>query len=468
MDEDKYGYQEEEISGIVNRYERMRKNKESHFFDVSEFETIIDYYLDNNDVTFAFEAAEFASNQHPNSISIQLRKAKVLIDKGRAVDALKLVKKLERIEPGNYEVYIIKGAALGMLGDINGTRRNFDTALSLDPADENNILFSIVSILQNLNHYELLIPYLEKLSVLEPDFPAHMYDLAFAYEKTGKLRDSIEYYNIYLDLDPYSDSAWYNLGIIYNRLEENDKALESYEYALAVNPDNFFALFNKGNLLSNMGKFREALDVYLQYLEFEDDSPEALTYAAECYDKLGQMKMAVKLYNEAIELEPSFPEPWFGLGVLSLGSGNYDDSLYYFGKAVKLDNENPEYWYYQGKAYYRSSDIKNTVRSFREALRLDPFYDIVWNDLGHLIIGEGYYYKVASLLEKSLKITGDIHGLRFLLASVYLYSGQQAKCTEQLSMAMRSSAGEFMVFEDLFPSHLLNSEQIAILKRDKK
>ncbi|HUS86563.1 MAG TPA: tetratricopeptide repeat protein [Bacteroidales bacterium] len=468
MQEENYGYQEEEISGILYRYESMRRNNENLFFDVSEFETIIDYYLENNDVTFAFEAAESATRQHPNSVSIQLKKAKVLIDKGRAVEALKAVKFLEKIEPGNFEIFIIKGVALGMLGDIQGTRKNFDYALSMDKSEEVNILLNITSILQNLNHYELLIPYLERLANLEPHFSSHLYDLGFANEKLGHNGESIKYYNRYLEQEPFSDSAWYNMGIIYNKQGNNGKALEAYEYALAVNPENSFALFNKGNLLSNLGRFREALEVYLEYLEFEDESSEALTYAAECYDKLGKKDLAVKLYNEAIDLDPDFSEPWFGLGIIFLNDNKFDDSICYFKRAVNLDMENPEYWYFLGKSYYRMSDIKNSVKSFREALKLDPFYDIVWSNLGHIIISEKLYSRVTGVLERALKVIGDIHGLRFLLASAYLFSGQNEKCTEHLSLALLSTDKEFYEFEELLPRNMLNDEQIEMITKKFK
>jgi len=161
----------------VQKFERMRKNNENYFFDVIEFETIIDYYIESNNSLKAFEAATLASEQHPNSVSIQLRKARVLLDKGRAVEALRILKKLENIEPGNHEVYIAKGTALGMLGDIQGAKKMFDFSLTLDSEDIENILFAITSVLQNLNYYDHLIPYLIRLIELEPEFKAHLYDL---------------------------------------------------------------------------------------------------------------------------------------------------------------------------------------------------------------------------------------------------------------------------------------------------
>ena len=243
MEEDKYGFvQDGEVEEIVLRFEKMKRNNKSCYFDVIEFEAIIDYYLDVDNSMKAYEAMTFACELHPNSVPIQIRKARVLIDKGRAVEALAICKRIENIEPGNYEISICKGTSLAMLGDISGAKKMFDIALQTEEEDEENILFNITSVLQNLNYYEQIIPYLLRLSELEPDFQAHIYDLAYAYDKINDYKNSILYYNRYLDEEPYSDSAWYNLGIIYNKTEQYPEALEAYDFALAINPDNTFPL----------------------------------------------------------------------------------------------------------------------------------------------------------------------------------------------------------------------------------
>jgi len=465
MEDDKYGFSyEEEVKHAVQKFERMKKNNENYFFDVIEFETIIDYYIESNNSLKAFEAATLASEQHPHSVSIQLRKARVLLDKGRAVEALRLLKKLENIEPGNHEIYIAKGTAFGMLGDIQGAKKMFDFSLTLDTEDVENILFAITSVLQNLNYYEHLIPYMEKLIEMEPEFKAHLYDMAYAYEKIEDYENSIRYYLKYLDEEPFSDSAWYNLGIIYNKLDSYEKAMEAYDYALAINSQNTFAIFNKGNILSNLERYAEAIPVYHEYLENEPESFEAMTYLAECYEKTGEVIMARKYYQEAIELAPEFADPWFGLGVIALNTGNTDDSLIFFRKAVRLDDENPEIWYLLGKAHYSKGEKKAALRCFREALKLDSYYDEVWADLGSIILKDHLAVKALPYLEQAYKITGDVPGINYLLASFYLHARRNDKAFKHLSMALNLDKNLFSDFEEIFPYELLTRKMKKLLE----
>jgi tetratricopeptide (TPR) repeat protein len=465
MEEDKFGYPyEEEVKQAVQKFERMRRNNENYFFDVIEFESIIDYYIESNNPAQAFEAASMATEQHPHSVSIQLRKAKVLLDKGRAVETLRILKKLEHIEPGNHEIYVAKGTAMGMLGDIQGARKMFDYALSLDSDDIENILFAIVSVLQNLNYYEQLIPYLIQLMEREPNFNAHLYDLAYAYEKTEDYANSISFYLRYLEAEPFSDSAWYNLGIIYNKLEQSENAMEAYDYALAINSENTFALFNKANILSNLDRYAEAIPVYHEYLENEPDSFESMTYLAECYERCDNLTLAKKYYHDAIDLAPEFADPWFGLGVIELNSGNADDSLIYFRKAVRLDDENPEFWYLLGKAHYVKSEIKSSLSCFREALKLDIYYDDVWIDLGRILLKENLSGKAIPYLEHAYKVTGDVPGINYIMASLYLHTGAADKAFRHISLAVDIDKDIFKEYSELFPPALLTRKIARLLK----
>ena len=94
-------FHEEEYDELLNRWEDMLKNKKKYFFDVFEFENIIDYYIDIDKANNALNAINLASEQHPSSINIQLKKAQVLVEKGLSNQALKIIDNIELIESSN-------------------------------------------------------------------------------------------------------------------------------------------------------------------------------------------------------------------------------------------------------------------------------------------------------------------------------------------------------------------------------
>jgi tetratricopeptide (TPR) repeat protein len=466
MEEDKYGFvQDGEVEEIVLRFEKMRRSNQSCYFDVIEFEAIIDYYLDSDNSAKAFEAMSFACELHPHSVPIQVRKARVLIDKGRALEALAICKKIESIEPGNYEIAICKGTALAMLGDITGAGKMFEIALASEEEEIENTLFNITSILQNLNYYEHLIPYLLRLMDLEPDFIAHIYDLAYAYDKMNDYTNSIFYYRKYLDEEPNSDSAWYNLGIIYNKTSRYEEAIEAYDYALAINPENTFALFNKANILSNLERYSEALGIYLDFVAEEPESLEGLTYLAECYDKTGNEEMARKYYFAAIDITPEFSDPWYGLGLLCLNRDKAEESIRYFKRAVELDEENPDCWFSLGKAYIGTKNIKEALKCFQATIKIDPYFDDAWLELGLIVTILNSFKSAIPLLEEARKVIGDVPGLSYILGSCYLHTQDYDEAMMTLSRAADLDEKLFDDFSSMFPDKLLTPELIQLFNK---
>ena len=55
----------------VKRFEDMLGSNKPLYFDVEEFEDIIEFYIDNNNLNHANKAIEIALEQHPISDSIK-------------------------------------------------------------------------------------------------------------------------------------------------------------------------------------------------------------------------------------------------------------------------------------------------------------------------------------------------------------------------------------------------------------
>lgn len=468
MDDERFEFASEgDLDEVVKRFESMKKKNESYFFDVHEFENIIDYYLDTNDTTIAYEATVLASRQHPHSLSIQIRKAQVLLDRGRPIESLKLLKKIEGVEPLNYDIQLAKGTALGMLGDIGAALKCFDRGLEMggDQDQQETVLYSITNILQNLNFYKQAIPYLHQLIKLEADFPSHMYDLAFAYEKTGELDKAVRYYKTYIEEEPYSDSAWYNLGILQAQLDRAEEAIEAYDFALAINEHNTFALFNKGNLLCDQGHYEEALKTYFHYLEEDPESVETLTYIGECYERLKKLDLAKKYYQDALELAPDFADPWFGLAMVAFHEEKYHQSEIFMRKALKMDEENGDIWFYLGEVYSRQNRKKDALRCYKTSLKYDPFNDDAWFHIGQLLVEEELQQKAIPYLKTALKLTGSVPGIHYLLSLCYLYKRDASLAFSHLEQALHADVDLFTLFGSLFKEELLSRKMEKLINR---
>jgi len=99
----------EEALEIIRKFENMLANNESVFFDLADFEFIIDHYTTNFNYTKAIEACNTAINQYPFSTDLQIDKSQILAMAGDFAEALEIIKKLELSEPENADVLMTHG-----------------------------------------------------------------------------------------------------------------------------------------------------------------------------------------------------------------------------------------------------------------------------------------------------------------------------------------------------------------------
>ena len=69
-----------DVNDLVGKFDEMIRQDKMYFFDVEEFEEIIDFYLDQNITKKARKAIDYAMRQHPSSTVFMLRKAQYYAD----------------------------------------------------------------------------------------------------------------------------------------------------------------------------------------------------------------------------------------------------------------------------------------------------------------------------------------------------------------------------------------------------
>ncbi|MDP2113207.1 MAG: hypothetical protein Q8K69_04005 [Bacteroidota bacterium] len=93
--------EEDDFREAITRFNKMVKNETSDYFDVFEVEGIIDHFLEEGEISLAHIAVETGTKIHPGAISIQIRKAQVLMHVGNLEECLELFSVAEKIETTN-------------------------------------------------------------------------------------------------------------------------------------------------------------------------------------------------------------------------------------------------------------------------------------------------------------------------------------------------------------------------------
>ena len=446
---DSFWYDDEVLSS-VSRYEEMLEKHAHYFFDVHEFEDIIDYYLDSENIADAAVAASYAARIYPLSSSIQLRMAEILIDKSQPVKALSLLNKLEHLESGEYGIYLLRGAALNMIGKPREAQRQFEKAISMADENKAEVLYNIGMSFERINQHNIALKYFMKVHALEPENYFVFYDLAYCYERLDDLDKSIEYYQKYLDEDPFSEYVWYNLGIVYNKKDDNEKALEAYDFAISINPEYSSAYFNKANTLSSLENFAKAIEVYQDFLSIERDNAAAYCYMGECYERLEDYEAAKTNYIKSLSLDNQFADAWFGLGVMKSQDGYHEEAVRDILRALNLDKDNSEYLFALASAYANMQQYKKSVAIFKKLVQLITCDIYMWDCFAQVYAKQNAFVEARKIILDALHFNPDSALLHYRLAAYFLLNDEQRKGMEVLENTLKTYPEESDCFFDVF------------------
>ncbi len=312
MREEKEGYPDEERENrLLSRYEKMRREGSFRYLDVSEYEEIIDAYLDKGQYDKAEQTVRLSLRQHPSAFSLILKKAEIYLARADYLLALEVLNPLTRLDPNNYEVFLLRGFALTHLERKDEAIEDYDKAMRLGTGMEGDIAFQAATELEMRGYYRQALVYMEKAFEHNPFDIQAMFELAFLLQQTGQEKKAIGIYEKYLKEEPFDEGAWNNLGEVRMSTGAYEKALEAFEFQLAIHPASPDGLFNKARVLMSLERYPEAIVGFRVYLEKVPDDVEAMILLGQCYHHTGENKRALSWYKVAASEDPDDPEPCY-------------------------------------------------------------------------------------------------------------------------------------------------------------
>ena len=449
-EEERKNFNSEDISEALSRFKNSLISGSKKYFDVSEFEGIVEQLLEEGDINASEIAAKQGIQIHPNAVTLHLKYAQVLLSKGRIEDAIKHLNFVEKVESTNPDVYLIKGSAWLILGDEAKAGNAFRKAIKTAGKEIDDILYHIGTAYIQSGDIPAGIRHFEQALITNPKNEMALYELGFFCDQQGDYQKSVSYYNQYLDIDPYNYSTWFNMGITQNKAGNHDEAVEAYEFALAINDKFTQALFNIANAYANAGKYKEAIKKYYEFLESEPDNEDAYCYIGECYLNLEDYVKSAEHYQKAIDINNENDTAWFGAGLIMWVEKKYPESIVFIKKALEIDESNPEYWLTLSKVYNDFSHKKHAVKALKHAVKLEPENSEIWLTWADV-------YQNFDELESSIQILktavrkNDEAILKYRLVSLLLENKNEAEAFEMLEIAMKQDFLQISLLFDFYP-----------------
>ncbi len=461
-------FENEEFQVLLRKYEDMRSGSQSIFFDVEEFEQIIDYYLDDFQYDEAKEAAKLGKQQHPGSVEILYKFIHIYIEQGQAKKALSMLEQIPVWEENNPELYFLKGTALCLTGKLKEAEKQFDRGLEISADETFDALVNISIAFENVRHFELAIKYLIQAYRQQPENLSVLYDLGYFYDRLHRFDESLKYYEQYLDLDSYSDNVWYNIGIVYHKLEQFEKAVDAYDFSIAINPDYASAYFNKASVWVNAGKFDRAIETYYDFLEVEPESTQAYCYMGDCFEQMNRLDDSLGAFQKVIEIDNTDPEGWYGAGLIYHRQGLHQEAITYILKAIEFDSNNLDYWINLGYVNEDEGLTDEAIKCYGYVTRVDSADLDGWMALSGLLMKEGRFTDALGSLREAFVHHSEDAGIRIKMAVCHLKLKEEGLALKFLEEALSIDGSLESEFGYYYPNGSRDKMVERIIQQYKK
>ena len=307
----------------------------------------------------------------PNSASVHLDIANIILKKGRREEAIKHYK--IAIEHGRnlIEGYFNLGFAYFLEGRYEEAIEQYSTVLKMKES-YGRIHYHIANALAKKGETEKAIEHYNKALERRPDDVEAYNNLALLLVQEGEVDEAIKNYNKSLEINSESVEVLNNLGNALAKQGRYEEAAGHLKKALSLDRGFAVTYYNLGNALSQMGRNDESAGYFREAVRLRPGDADAHYGLGLVLDRLEEYDEAVKNYERAIELKPDYAEAYYRLGVIFANRQEIDKALEQLEKVLRIYPEDAEMHCNVGILLVQKGRIDEAIEEFRTALRLAP------------------------------------------------------------------------------------------------
>jgi tetratricopeptide (TPR) repeat protein len=467
MNEKHHSYDNQGNKSPIFKYEQMIFTKKAAYFDVEDCVELVEHYNNKYDVVKALETVNYALNLHPHSTELMLRKADTLAALNDFENALNWLKKVERIEPTNPDVHIMKGAVYSHLNLSKKAIESYLEGSKYAPEQKEEIFIDIAEELIDVENYEEALKYLHESLLINSENEDALNSCFYCYEMSSNITEGIVYFTKFVDKNPFSAQGWLLLGNFHQRHYENEEALKCYEFASSIDDQLANLYFEKAKVLFELEKYDECISHLNEAIIQDEKNHLAYYLLGKSFELTNQRSKALASYTKAISINKNFDIAWYECAVLLEEDGKLADAIFHIKKAIKLNQKSGDYWMLSGKINGNIGFIEEAKESFEKSLKLSPSNEYYWSLYAEIMYENGYIEEAIDILYDSLEKLPNNVELLYQLSSYLLLLGYDEDAVDVLSLALEMNFDMHNMIFEFSPSLKNNTFVKKIIKTYK-
>ncbi|MEE8142679.1 MAG: tetratricopeptide repeat protein, partial [Planctomycetota bacterium] len=242
-----------------------------------------------------------ALHQNPSSLTQRYHVARVLLNLGRAAEALGELEAVHELLPHEAVVVNSLGMALAEEQRLPEALKRFQAAIELDgnfATAYRNLAVTHV----RMSDWPAANQAFEKAIEVASENDEYRFLYGFALNLQGRQPEALEQFQEAVRLNPKNTGALEELAALLVEQRDPASAERALRQAIAVDPKRVSAHSQLGFLLGQLGNFQEAIQVYRSALELNPNLPEVHYNLAVAFLVVGEYRAAWRHVHLAQQL----------------------------------------------------------------------------------------------------------------------------------------------------------------------
>ncbi|MDR0394670.1 MAG: hypothetical protein LBH77_05885 [Tannerella sp.] len=292
------------ISSLLSRFFKSRKSNTNTYFDVDEIISLIDHFLNTDDISNLKAVIELGYELYPDEIGFKISLCRTFVSIGDFDSAIKLIedigiKKNEDIDLMRIECYCELDRydeALALIHEL--TIENSDYL-------EDAVIQAAGMMNDPEKNQQKAYDFIMHALTMFPDSLTLKLELCFNLELQVKTEEALTLCRELIHEDPYAAEVWYMQGRIYSLCSDFEKAVDSLDFALTCLYEDedleYEIKLMKAYCLYRNESYEKAISTYEELTSYDDfvDS-EVEPYLAECYMNMKEYEAAYDILKRII------------------------------------------------------------------------------------------------------------------------------------------------------------------------
>ena len=445
-------FEDEQNNHLIKKFTEMRSKGAQYYFDVEEFEQLIDFYLFDTDQSIIQELIALAKGQHPGSTSISIKEAEVLAYSENTDRAVEIIESITLYQDSNLEHFFSKASVYSLADKKDKAIEVLQTLVDItENEDQQEARMALAKEYQENGDFNNAISQYQYILTDAPDDEDAMLELSLTCELGGQLHQGINIISDFIDENPYSHFAWFSLGNMYMAVENYEKSINAYEYATLINEKFIEAFFNLGNVYMKIERFEDAIEAYKSSLVDELVDPITYNFIGHCYIVLEQNEQAIEYFRKAVEQNPEYSDGWLGFAVAYSNINQFRDALFNIEKAIKLAPGNMYYHYFNADILFNSKDFEGAEKLYERVYESDINASGIFLDYAEALITNEKHKKALQVLVDGITQFPDESILYYRYSALMLKLGNELDAESILMLALEIAPDQSSQLFEFFP-----------------